>query len=105
MVFRIKWTEKARADLREIRNYIAKDSRRYAEIQVEKIQNAAQRTVRHPKIGMQVRELPEEDWREILAGNYRIIYRVDEMQGRILILAVIHGKRLLKRQMVEAVEE
>jgi addiction module RelE/StbE family toxin len=101
VVLRIEWTEKARKDLREIRAYIAKDSKRYARIQVERIQDTAERTLRFPKIGRSVPEFPEEDWRELLAGNYRIVYRIDEARSRILVLAVVHGKRLLVRNLID----
>lgn len=104
MVFRIEWTQKARKDLREIRDYIAKDSKRYAKIQVERIQDTAQRTATFPRIGRPVPEFPKERWRELLAGNYRVIYRIDEPRTRILVLAVVHGKRLLVENMIRTAD-
>ena len=52
----VKWTEHARDDLREIFEYIAKDSRYYAQLQVERIESSAFNIGRFPNIG---RHLPE----------------------------------------------
>jgi toxin ParE1/3/4 len=54
--------------------------------------------VRHPphfpRSGRKVPEFDDEDIRESIAYNYRIIYRVEREE--ILIAAVIHGKRMLQ---------
>jgi plasmid stabilization system protein ParE len=100
VVQRIVWTRKALADLREIHDYIARDSPRYGQIQVERIQNAAEKIGRFPEIGRIVPEFPDGPWREVLTGNYRIIYRWDSESGRGLILAVVHGRQLLRPEMI-----
>lgn len=87
-------------DLREIHDYIAKDSKRYAQIQVERIQSAAAKIGRFPEIGRLVPEFPTGRWREILTGNYRVIYRPDPDRHQIVILAVVHGRRLLRESMI-----
>lgn len=40
MVRRIEWAERSRIDLKDIYDYIARDSKQYAEIQVKNIQNS-----------------------------------------------------------------
>jgi len=40
-----------------------------------------------------VPELEREDVRELLFGNYRVIYRIEE--GALVILTVRHGRRLI----------
>ncbi len=100
MVQRVIWTRKALADLREIHDYIAKDSPRYAQIQVERIQTAALKIGRFPQIGRIPPEFPDGPWREVLTGNYRVIYRWDSESGRGLILAVVHGRQLLSLAMI-----
>lgn len=100
MVHRIVWTRKALEDLREIHDYIARDSRRYAQIQVERLQESALKLSRLPEAGRVVPEFPREPWREILTGNYRLIYRAESSSRQVLILAVVHGRQLLKRTMV-----
>jgi toxin ParE1/3/4 len=54
-----------------------------------------------PGVGRAVPEFPGEAWREILTGNYRIIYRVDSEGRRVLVLAVVHGMQILRAFMVE----
>lgn len=96
MVREIKWAVRARNDLHDIYEFIAKDSRRYAQAQIETIQNAVSNLTSFPLMGHKVSEFPNLPYREILVGNYRILYRFEEEQNRILIMAVIHGRRLLK---------
>ena len=100
MVYRVVWTSKSLEDLREIHDYIAKDSRCYAQIQVERIQTSALKTGRFPEIGRTVPEFPKGAWRELLIGNYRVIYRPEPTESQILILAVVHGRQLLKESMI-----
>jgi len=100
VVYRVIWTRKSLEDLREIHDYIAKDSRRYAQIQVERIQASALKAGRFPEIGRIVPEFPKGSWREILTGNYRIIYRTEPPESQILILAVVHGRQLIKESMI-----
>ena len=66
MVQQIEWTKRALADLYGIYEFIAKDSKRYA-------QN-----------------------REILVGNYRVLYRFEKEKGQVLVISIAHGRRLLK---------
>jgi plasmid stabilization system protein ParE len=100
VVRRIIWSQKALGDLREIHDVIAKDSKRYAEAQVKRIQDTAERTRRFPKIGQIVPELPNEGWRELLSGSYRVIYRYDPADDEIRVLAIVHQRRLMKRSLV-----
>lgn len=96
MVYKIKWTIRALNDLHDVYEFIAKDSRRYAQIQVEDIQNSALNLTSFPFMGRIVPEFPHLSYREILVGNYRVIYRFEEKQSLVIIMAVAHGKQLLK---------
>lgn len=96
MVRKIKWTIRALDDLHDIYEFIAKDSKRYAQIQIEDIQNAALNLTSFPLMGRIVPEFPHLPYREILVGNYRVIYRLEEEQGLVIIMAVAHGRQLLK---------
>ena len=96
MVRKIKWTARALNDLHDIHEFIAKDSRRYAQIQIKDIQNATLNLTSFPLMGHIVPEFPHLPYHEILVGNYRVIYRLEEEQGLVIIMAVAHGKQLLK---------
>jgi plasmid stabilization system protein ParE len=90
---RIDWARPAKADLRELARYIEQDSRRYAQITVEKIHDAVSRLIDFPGIGHVLPEFPDEPYLQILMGPYRIVYREDANLNRVLIMAVIHAAR------------
>jgi plasmid stabilization system protein ParE len=46
-----------------------------------------------PVSGLIVPEINSKDFRELIYGNYRIIYRVEKTQ--ISILTIRHGKQML----------
>src|SRR4051794_20633482 len=85
----IRWTESARGDLRAIHAFIARDSRVYARRMVERLRKAVERLSRFPGSGTRVHEWDRPELREIIVGNYRVIYRLrDEC---VEILTVIHA--------------
>ncbi|HYH45643.1 MAG TPA: type II toxin-antitoxin system RelE/ParE family toxin [Thermoanaerobaculia bacterium] len=86
--------------MRSIKDYIARDSQRYAQIQVERIRSAAAQAGHFPNMGRPVPEFPDEPWREVLTGNYRVIYRPDPAEDRVVVLAVVHGMQLLWEPMI-----
>jgi toxin ParE1/3/4 len=88
---KIEWTESAIADLESIHNYIEKDSNYYASRFIGRIIQAVERLMDSPEMGRRVPEVEEENIRELLFQNYRIMYRVAPQN--ILVLAVIHGAR------------
>ena len=96
MVREIEWTQRALNDLRDIYRFIARDSKRYAQMQVEKIQNAVSKLAAFPLMGRRVPEFPDLPYRQIVVADYRVLYRSDEKQNRILVASVVHGRRLLK---------
>lgn len=77
----IKWTKRALGDLREIYEFIARDSPRYAQIQVEKIQKAVSNLAEFASLGRQVPEFPHLPYREVLVGNYAEILMKQKPQN------------------------
>jgi toxin ParE1/3/4 len=92
-VVRVDWAQPAIADLRQVYDFIAQDSPRYAQLTIEKITAVAESLGRFPQLGEVLPEFPERDYRQIVVGAYRLIYREDPQQGRVLVVAVIHGSR------------
>jgi plasmid stabilization system protein ParE len=82
VVQEIKWTKRAFADLYSIYEFIARDSKRYAQIQVEDIQNAVSKLNRFPMMGHYLPEFPHLPYREILVGNYRVLYRFEKEKSK-----------------------
>jgi plasmid stabilization system protein ParE len=64
-------------DLRQIHEFIARDSVRYAAMTVVRIREAVARLGKFPQSGRAVPEFPESAYREVIVGNYRAIYRHD----------------------------
>src|SRR3990167_5866234 len=91
----INWTDNSLADIKNIAEFIAKDSLKYAKIQVQRFFNRAEILRTHPKYGRVVPEINDEKIRELIQGNYRIIYRIVS-HNRIDILTIHHSRRLLK---------
>lgn len=96
MVQKIDWTSRALDDLRKIYDYIAGDSARYAQVQIESIQSAVSNLAEFPSLGRRIPEFPHLPYREIIVGNYRVIYRVEELREHLIIISIVHGRQLLK---------
>lgn len=96
---RINWTLQARNDLKGIAEYISKDSKLYAKRQVLKVRNRTDILKSQNYSGRKVPEIQNENIREILEGNYRIIYRV-VTEKRIDILTIYHSARDLRKRKI-----
>lgn len=92
----VRWAQRARDDLREIRRFIARDSPRAADAQVERILSATERLEGYPECERVLPEFPRLGYRELIVTSYRVIYRVQK--EAIWITAVLHGARLLRRK-------
>jgi plasmid stabilization system protein ParE len=90
---RVSWSPEAIDDVDTIAAYISKDSPYYASAVVKKILDTANSLDSFPYIGPIVPELGEPEFRERFVYSYRLIYRV--LDEEVLIVAVIHGRRLL----------
>ena len=91
---KVLWTEFAIEDLKSIQDYISKDSKVYASRFVEKIMSRVDQLEANPKSGRIVPEFNIETLRELIEGNYRIIYKIDS--DFIGIVRVHHSARQLK---------
>jgi len=81
-------------DLRLIHDYISKDSKRYAVRFIEKLFERVDQLKSFPKSGRVVPELNLESIRELIEGNYRIVYKISANQ--VAIIRVHHAARQLK---------
>jgi len=93
---KIVWTKISLEDLKEIYDFIADDSIRYAEITVNKIYQKVQSIKTNPYLARIVPELNEENIREIVSGNYRIIFKIIDIK-LVHILRIYHSARLMKK--------
>lgn len=90
---KIIWSPLAMDRTTEIAEYIAQDNPLAAKKWVEYLFCRVQLLKSSPKSGRVVPEIPREEIRELIYGNYRIIYRIDS--NKISVLTVRHGKQIL----------
>ena len=91
----VKWTARAKAQLRHIHDYIFEDSPFYAKLVSEAL---VQRTLgldELPRKGHMVPELNEDTMRELGLYSYRILYEI-KTSDLIEVLAVIHKRQHLE---------
>ena len=89
------WTDQAIDDLGDIGDYIAENSESFAKLTVKKLFERVDILKAFPLSGRIVPEKNEETLRELIEGNYRIIYEVIS-PNQINILTVYHSARELK---------
>jgi len=94
MDYKVKWSPEATEDLESIAEYIARDSEFYARSVVSKILAVSRKIPEQPMIGRMVPEIGQQEIRERFVYSYRLVYRIQD--SLIVIVAIIHGKRLLE---------
>ena len=87
----VEWSIPAKKDLKQIHDYIARDSAYYAEKVVEEIIEKSEILNKYPEIGRIVPELDDKNIRQLLIYSYRLIY--EYMDNEVMILALIHSKQ------------
>jgi plasmid stabilization system protein ParE len=75
---KVEWTAPAVDDVLAIKSYLARDSDVYAERFAERIIEAAESLASLPRRGRAVPEANGDTIRELIFGNYRIIYRLEQ---------------------------
>jgi plasmid stabilization system protein ParE len=93
----INWTLQATSDLKDIAEYISKDSKKYAKLQIVRIRFRTRILTSQIYSGKIVMEIGKNNIRELIEGNYRIIYKVVN-DSRVDILTIHHSARDLFRR-------
>jgi addiction module RelE/StbE family toxin len=91
---RIIWSRVARDDLKAIVSYIRADSPAYAGSFALRLRQRLNQLETFPESGRLVPEDPTGTYRELIFGDYRVIYHHEE--ARVTIVAIIHGSRILR---------
>jgi addiction module RelE/StbE family toxin len=97
---KIVWSPLAIDRTAEIAEYIAQDNPSAAAKWVEVLFKKVQQLKSSPKSGRTVPETRRDDIRELIYGNYRIIYRIEK--NRISIFTIRHGKQILPVEEIKA---
>ena len=94
------WSELAVGELQEIFEYISKDSKIYAWKANKENQKVNHQVKTSKYIGKVVEELDVPTIREIIEGNYSIIYKVLN-DNEVVILTIHHTARNLTKRRIE----
>ncbi len=90
---KIRWSPRAALNLEEIYEYIAKDSKNYANIFITNILTSIKSIPDFPNKGRIVPEYIDKNLRELIYKNYRVVYRIKN--DIIEIVAICHGSKPL----------
>jgi toxin ParE1/3/4 len=99
-VTRVRWTEQAVGDLQAIREFIERDSPRYGRHVAERLFDATLRLKLFPLSGRIVPELERDDIRELIVGEYRLVYRV--LYKAVILLTVFRSSRLFPKNLADS---
>ncbi len=93
---KVLWSHTALGHLTTIFEYIKRDSPRHAQRMVDRITARSKQIAHAAELAPIVAEYGDPGIREVLEGPYRVIYRVES--DAAIVLAVIHGARILPRE-------
>ncbi len=96
---RVVWTDRAKARLRKIRDYIAQEAPQAADQVARGLLLRSRQIEVVPRSGRVVPEYARDDIRELLERPYRIIYAI--LPNRIDVIAVMHYRQLLPSDLEE----
>ena len=96
MDYVIRWSPKAVANLEDIYRFIAKDSKHYAALFIKRINIVVKAIPQFPLAGRIVPEYDDENLREKIFENYRIVYRIKETV--IEIVTICHHAKLINNR-------
>jgi plasmid stabilization system protein ParE len=98
---KITWSPLAVEQVQDIAAYIALDKPSVAMEWVEKIFTSIEVLHNFPETGRVVDEVNRKEIRELVRGNYRVIYKIKQKEKEILILVVKNYRQKLKENEIE----
>jgi addiction module RelE/StbE family toxin len=96
---KITWSPLAAEQVRDIASYIALDKPSVAEQWIDKIFDSVEQLIDFPKSGRVVPELQINSIRELVQGNYRVIYKIQD--NSISVLTVKSYRQQLRADEIE----
>ena len=88
----VSWTIQALDDLNAICEFIARDAPRYAQLFAMQAFEAVDRLETFPLSGRVVPEINKQEIREVIFGNYRIVYH--HTDDKVDIITVHHSAQI-----------
>ena len=96
---KLQWSETSVRDLIAIRQYIAEDKPVAAKTWIARLKSRARNAGHSPWSGRRVPELSNENIREFIEGNYRIVYQIHA--DHVSIVTVFEAHRLFPTETVD----
>lgn len=93
------FSDNALDDIQSIAEFIARDSEKFARNQVRKFFEMSETLQDFPQLGRIVPEVAHATIRELISGNYRLIYWIP-IKSRIVIICVFHSGRKLNKSFI-----
>lgn len=97
---KLSWSPLAIERVSEIIDYISQDKPMAADKWLLTVFSKVEQLRSNPGTGRIVPEINDSQFRELIYGNYRIIYHIEEKQ--ISILTIRHGKQILPIDEIKA---
>jgi plasmid stabilization system protein ParE len=94
---RVVWTDRAKLRLRELHDYVARESPLVAPQIVRRLVRPSRQLQVAPWSGRRVLEYDRDDIRELMVRPYRIIYLV--LAKRVDVLTVRHYRQLMPSEL------
>ena len=81
-------------DIKELYDYFSRYSLEYADSFVEGLYDRIEDLKKFPELGMKYPE--NENYRQLIYQNYRILYKYNKKDEKIIIMIVVHCSRQLR---------
>ena len=91
---KVRWSELAHSCLVEIYEYIAANDPEAADQMIDRLVERGDSLSEQAERGRRVPEVDVEELRELIVGNYRLVYRL--RGGEVTILMIFEGHMLLR---------
>jgi toxin ParE1/3/4 len=90
---KVMMSDPALDDVEALEIYLAEKSPAKAKKITREIFTRGRALATFPRRGRKIPELGDDNLRELIVGDYRVMYEIDDDAGVVEILAVFHGKR------------
>ena len=90
------WSKRALGDLDQIGSFIAIDSPEKARKHLQLLIDRTKDLIQFPESGRVVPEFGNNKIKELIEGNYRIVYKIDSSAKTITLLTVFESHRLIR---------
>ena len=91
----VTWANAAIDDLQRLREYFEPASPRFAEKLMDQLISRTRMLADFPQSGRMVPEFEIAQLREVRSGNYRIIYRLEQID-KVEITRIFHSAQLIE---------